>query len=49
MAGRQIYNPDGFKNIEAYMKRVAARLIRPENLFFVVVGDPKDVTPTEKP
>lgn len=31
------------------VKRVAARLIKPDNLFFVVVGDPKDVTPTEKP
>lgn len=31
------------------VKRVAARLIQPDNLFFVVVGDPKDVTPTEKP
>jgi zinc protease len=31
------------------VKRVAARLIKPDNLFFVVVGDPVDVTPTEKP
>lgn len=31
------------------VKRVAARLITPDNLFFVVVGSPADVTPTEKP
>lgn len=29
------------------VKRVATRLIKPDNLFFVVVGDPKGVTPTE--
>jgi zinc protease len=31
------------------VKRVAARLIKPENLFFVVVGEPVGLEATEQP